>query len=54
MAYIDIDNHFRFGPSFTLINLANGTDNSNIASGQAPLKIGGTMFELFINAMYFF
>jgi hypothetical protein len=54
MAMVDVGPNFRFGPSFTIINLASGTDNSNVASGQAPLTIGGNMFELFFNVMYLF
>jgi hypothetical protein len=57
MLAVDLDPHFRFGPSFTVIDISSGTETlsaTDLASGVTPLKTGGLMFELFFNLMYFF
>lgn len=64
---IDIDSHFRFGPSLGYTRIMPGTDNSNTGSTTADgasssasstssggLTLGGPMFEFMFNVMYFF
>lgn len=72
-ANVELDPHFRFGPSFVLMKTSTGTDSSTVVSGSGASSssssgtsasssssaaqgatMGGMMFEIFFNVMYFF
>lgn len=53
---VDLDPHFRFGPSIQFITLSSATDTAaTTANGSTTAAtIGGPMVELMFNVMYFF